>query len=277
MTPKDPNESQMNIDQATTKSKAKRTNYLDQPGEFRMIAPEKLLIDEEYQRSVRTRKVEEFSIRWSWIACGVVTVGDRRNTLYVIDGQHRVLAAQRAGLKEIPCLVFVSKGAAHEAESFFKANNNRKPMSSIDKYRALLVAGDPSAVRVDAELRRLGFSTVTHAGADGFRSVGWAMATCSDDPALFVAVLGLAREICLADGTQLQENTLKALVHLSRSVDGGLNDRMRDRIRKIGAKRIAHAIKMQTLLEQQGGDACYARGALNLINTGLRNKFEFKK
>src|SRR5712671_2608015 len=127
------------------------SDIIDRPGVFMMIPIADLKVDTEYQRGLIGARVDRISENWSWIACGVLTIalrGTGSGNYYVVDGQHRVAAAERHGLTEVPCMVFESQDHQEEAQGFLDANTNRKAMSVIDRYRALLIVQDSIALEV---------------------------------------------------------------------------------------------------------------------------------
>lgn len=82
----------------------------DKQGEQRQINKNLLLVNDDYQRTASASKILEIASEWSWIGCGVIIVAKRDGSYWVIDGQHRVLAAKRrSDIKEMPCLVLMSK------------------------------------------------------------------------------------------------------------------------------------------------------------------------
>jgi hypothetical protein len=118
-----------------------------------------LNIDHTYQReNVIISKVQQIQASWSWIGCGTILVALRHDGSYwVMDGQHRVLAARnRSDIDELPCLVFAVESKTDEAAGFLVANTQRKPVTAIAKYKAMVLTNDPTAMAVDEVLRRLG-------------------------------------------------------------------------------------------------------------------------
>src|ERR1039458_1218404 len=65
------------------------------PGEFHMLPKGELEVDPGYQRNkINLGRVVELSRAWDWIACGCLVVALREdNKWFVVDGQHRKLAA----------------------------------------------------------------------------------------------------------------------------------------------------------------------------------------
>ena len=115
------------------------------PGEFLMIPKQELEVDSAYQRNrINQRRVDALTRTWDWIACGCLVVALRDdNKWFVVDGQHRKLAAdQRADINDLPCLVFETTNRREEAVSFLAINQGRVGVGSLDRYRAQLISGD---------------------------------------------------------------------------------------------------------------------------------------
>ena len=129
------------------------------PGEFLMIPKTELEVDPAYQRNrINQRRVDTLTRFWDWIACGCLVVALRDdNKWFVVDGQHRKLAAdQRSDIHELPCLVFETTSRREEAVSFLAINQGRVGVGSLDRYRAQLLSGDRTASAVEAMLRSTG-------------------------------------------------------------------------------------------------------------------------
>lgn len=97
-------------------------------------------------------------------------VSDRGNgTYHVIDGQHSVSGARRAGYAEdtrVRCFVYRSLTRSQEAAMFRELNADRKSVKPIDLFRARIAEGEPVAVGISALLRSHGWTIGSH-GRDG--------------------------------------------------------------------------------------------------------------
>lgn len=157
-----------------TKSKAKKTasEAIDhrprysppigsQPS-IEWIHLSRLSIDDVYQRSTDNeasrRLIASIATKFDWRLCGPLVVSRRADdTLTIIDGQHRWMAAsKRSDIPQLPCCVFRYESTEEEARMFILANRARKPMNRLDDYFAALAAADEDAL----EIRQL----VTDAG-----------------------------------------------------------------------------------------------------------------
>jgi hypothetical protein len=97
---------------------------------------------------------------------GVIVVNRRRDgSLWVIDGQHRWIAAKRAGEIEMLAQLFTGLTVEQEAAMFRELNSNASPATATQKFKADLVAGDPKAVAIDQVVRRSGTRVKTNQGA----------------------------------------------------------------------------------------------------------------
>lgn len=119
----------------------------------------RMVIDDTYQRPInfggmRTIKAIAANFRWSCFT-PVLLAPIEGGQFAVIDGQHRVHAALLCGIKSVPAMV-VPIAATEQAAAFVAVNTARTAMSSFNKYKAGLAAGEAWAVACD--------SAVTDAG-----------------------------------------------------------------------------------------------------------------
>lgn len=117
-----------------------------------------LHVDQQhYQRPLSTSRVNKYAQNWDLAAAGVITVNRRSNgLLYVVDGQHRALAAAKAGETEILAQVFNGLTVDQEARLFRIKNAEIGPMKAIHTFRAALQEGLPEAVDINDVVESLG-------------------------------------------------------------------------------------------------------------------------
>ena len=126
------------------------------------IPLKEMIVDSEYQGHVNEILVEKISKNWKDSAAGAIILNLREdNTYAVLDGQHRVLAAQKRGVTELNALVFIGKSRQEEAELFVQLNfkHNVRP---FDRFRANLMAGKIVEKNIVAILRELGLKLSEH-------------------------------------------------------------------------------------------------------------------
>lgn len=124
----------------------------------------RLSIDGAYQRSTDNeasrRLIASIAAHFDWRLCAPLVVSRRADdTLAIIDGQHRWMAASRRDdIPQLPCCVFRYGSPEEEARMFILANRARKPMNRLDDYHAAVAAADDDALEIqqlvaDAGLR----------------------------------------------------------------------------------------------------------------------------
>jgi hypothetical protein len=124
----------------------------------------RLSIDGSYQRSTddaaSRRLIASIAAKFDWRLCSPLVVSRRHDdSLVIIDGQHRWLAAsKRDDIPQLPCCVFRYDSREEEARMFILANRARKPINRLDDYFAALAAADEDAIEIqqivtDAGLR----------------------------------------------------------------------------------------------------------------------------
>ena len=143
----------------------------DEVADVASVPVSKLVIDGEYQRDIKgtgLSVIRKIAADFSWGRFGCLIVCRHGNDAFkVIDGQHRAIAAASIEVDTVPCVVL--KGdfkKSDEAEDFIGINTARTALGSIDKFRALVVAGDEVAVAADNALKSLGVSLVNNNGND---------------------------------------------------------------------------------------------------------------
>lgn len=135
---------------------------MSNPPEVRQVFLDDLRIDETFQRRIDWNRVGRLAESFVDDAVGVVTVSLRDNGgLYLVDGQHRVQAALKAGRDKntytVQARVFEGMSHAEEAE-LFRLLNNAERVPAFDKFRARIIEGDEVALTLLAELTRNGFA-----------------------------------------------------------------------------------------------------------------------
>ncbi|SEB75819.1 DUF6551 family protein [Bradyrhizobium erythrophlei] len=115
---------------------------------------ERLSIDGAYQRSTDNaasrRLISAIAAKFDWRLCAPLVVSRRPDdTLTIIDGQHRWMAAsQREDIPQLPCCVFRYQNIQEEARMFIVANRARKPVNRLDDYFAAVAAADEDALEI---------------------------------------------------------------------------------------------------------------------------------
>ena len=248
----------------------------DTPGEFTEISKSELLIPAEYQRDVVLSKVYEICAKWSWFGCGVLIVANRDGKYWVVDGQHRVLAAlRRSDINVLPCMVFDTSDLASEAQAFVTVNTGRKPVAALDKMKALSVSGDPDAEFLIETLANLGLNMAKTAnkGLD-IKCIGVCHQMVKTNRQHFMAAITLAAKLSANDNTPISEKILSSLFYFESHLPYGLDTpKFRQRVLQIGNIALLEAATRAAAYFAGGGMKVWAEGALSLINKGLRTDY----
>lgn len=132
------------------------------------LPPDRLSIDPFYQRSIETGAsqslIRKIAQHWNWDLCQPLVVAARPSgELKVIDGQHRLEAARlRGDITQLPCVLVQYESTADEAASFVHLNQQRKPLSKLDLFKAAIASEDPEACAILAALEAARLSVAPH-------------------------------------------------------------------------------------------------------------------
>lgn len=137
---------------------------------LQFCSPNELRIDPSYQRDVGSGAsqtlIRRLAQHWNWDLCQPLVVARRRDLterLFVIDGQHRLEAARlRGDIPQLPCVVVEYASSADEAASFVNLNQQRRPLSAIDLFKAAVASGDKEATEISEAMAEAGLSLAPH-------------------------------------------------------------------------------------------------------------------
>jgi hypothetical protein len=132
--------------------------------------PDELRIDPAYQRGAEEANsatlIRRIAQTWNWDLCQPLVVARRSDLterLFVIDGQHRLMAARlRGDIEQLPCVIVTYGSVAEEAAAFVQLNQQRKPLTRLDLFRAAVASGDAQASAIVAALTEAGLSLAPH-------------------------------------------------------------------------------------------------------------------
>jgi hypothetical protein len=180
------------------------------PPTLEWIVPGDLSIDDSYQRSLATENaqalIRRIAMFWDWSLCQPINVARRGDgALKVVDGQYRHAAALlRGDIKALPCVIADYPDRAAEAAAFVALNKERRPLNSVDVWRAQLAAGDELAKQVADLIISAGLTVARHSNY-----VAWKPRTIYCVPGIIKAYRAHGRHV-----------TSAALVALAEAFDG---------------------------------------------------------
>jgi hypothetical protein len=135
---------------------------------LQFVLPGELAVDSLYQRSIEggdsQALIRRIAQHWNWDLCQPLVVS-RRNTgeLFVIDGQHRLEAAKlRGDIPQLPCVIVAYSNTADEAASFVHLNQQRRPLTKLDIFKAAVASEDPEACAIMEAIAYAGLSIASH-------------------------------------------------------------------------------------------------------------------
>ena len=244
------------------------------PGELVFLAKTVLEVDHNYQRQAKNTRVLKLAKRWNWLACGVLTIAKRGGRYYVVDGQHRLMAAlKRVDIERLPCLVFESTEMRDEAVAFRDANKERRPITTFEQWHADLVAEDEATMFANAIITSSGRTPSQTAGASTVRCLSTTVNAARTNRAELGRVWPLAVQVCA--GNALHERVLGALMYLECNLNDGqsMSDkRWREKLVKLGYKGIVDATQRAAAFYARGGPKVWALGVMQELNKGSRTQ-----
>lgn len=271
----------MNPEERTSsgkQTKVDRYNWKmqDIPGRLRMVNKGQLQVDHTYQRNANEMKLIAIAKDWSWIACGAIVVADREGVLFVVDGQHRVLAARkRSDISELPCLVFKTHEAKQEAKGFLAAQTQRKPITSVEKFRALVTVEDQAALLVQELLNSAGKTPGSGMSPNSVKCVGVLLKWANNDAAELCKVWPLI--VSVSTGHVLHQRIVEGLLYISKRMPIGsclMDKGWQQRVLKVGAEKLLEGAAKASAYYTAGGAKVWASGMVDTINRGHQNRLE---
>lgn len=182
---------------------------------------EALNVDEAYQRSIdgakATKLITTIATDWDWRLCAPLTVSHRADkdgamAYFVIDGQHRLRAAElRGDIAELPCIISVFETFEDEARAFVSINTQRHATTALDRYHARVASKEPQALAIRALVESVGLKVTRYNDAEYWQpgdiafpdAVGSAMARSTTHAGHALEVLAKAYTVPLLRGADL--------------------------------------------------------------------------
>lgn len=100
-----------------------------------------LSIDTDYQRTTGS-KLKKLTEEWDEEQCDPLLVSYRDDKFFILDGQHRWIAAKANHVECLPCKIYTGLSKIDEARLFAKQDLCVTKLTPYDTYKANLVIGD---------------------------------------------------------------------------------------------------------------------------------------
>ena len=246
----------------------------DHQGSFRMIPKEQLHVDYAYQRSHVTSRVHTIARDWSWVGCGCLIVSERDDgTIWVVDGQHRALAAlRRSDISTLPCLVWKIPSVDKEAGSFVRANTLSKALGTVEQFKAAIIAQNPDALYIEKILADVGYTVGENRNINTVKCIRAIKLIYDEDIIMFPEIM---RQVADVSRPQpIPVNLVLGAGWLARATKGeSLDPSWTAKMKDLGLDRLLAAIQRKIHYEQKGGPRIYGCGLGDALNSGRRTKF----
>lgn len=250
-------------------------------GVFVWLDKRLLSMDKRYQRYEARKRSFKMAGGWKWTSCGTITVMRRDDGIFVVvDGQHRVIASwYRSDIEALPCIVFRSKGLAHEAEVFVELNSNRKSVTAFDKYKANLITGDSTVTFMNEVFAECGLTSRPYGDAAGtITCISLCQRLINQDPDRFRSVISMAATLAKQDNVYVSQYLVGGLGVIESRIEGGLsNQKLAKKLTEVGAKALVDNSKKMAFRNGRGGEKVWAEGMLEMVNRSRGVKFTLDK
>lgn len=146
-------------------------------------------IEPMYQRSAETQQgaknIAVIQQMFDPVRFGALAINVRKDlSLWVVDGQHRVIAMRKAGRgsETFPALVSFGSSLGDEARRFRTQDDNSKPLSLVEKFNARLAdPKDIEAQRINEILNHFEYHVAQNKTPGALRSIATIVTIVSRD------------------------------------------------------------------------------------------------
>lgn len=130
---------------------------------IRKIDLAELKVDSSYQREPNQALVTDIANNWDAVSSELLLVSDRgedenwEGRYYVVNGQHRTLAATKIGLKKLDARVIdltKEEDPARVEATFRLRTNKRLPDRPLERFKAQVIAGNEESIGISKILAK---------------------------------------------------------------------------------------------------------------------------
>jgi hypothetical protein len=115
-----------------------------------------LKVDPGYQRALGPIHVDNIVNNFRPESIGIITVSERKDGLYIIDGHHRWIACKRLGIKEMEAEVYRDMSRQEEAAMFLD-RNFKKSVTPAAKFKSRVIVQEAQVLAIIDAVERAGF------------------------------------------------------------------------------------------------------------------------
>lgn len=136
---------------------------------FKYIRYEDLAIESAYQRPPSPQLINRIAKDFQPDKAWPLRVNFRDGRYYVVDGQHRLVAGHKAGIKQFLCHVQAGKSLEEEAQFFWETQSKqaRRNLTAFQLFNARVASQEPVALRVKELCENVGIHIAGHLDKGG--------------------------------------------------------------------------------------------------------------
>lgn len=266
--------------------KIKRYGWIEstKPGKLAWKKKSELSVDHLYQRQLSQPKCKRIAAEFNWAAFGVLVVVERPDgTLAVTDGQHRLAGAMlRSDIEVVPCVIFEGDGRLKsEASDFLTINKNRKPLTGLETFRAMVISNDPAAEKINQMIEDAGLELSNKKSPKAISCIKTISDRMKDDPEVMQRIWPLALKF--TEGHGIEKKIIDAMHYAERFLtdDRGddrslLETENRKKLFEVGYDVVMKSIFSAAVYRGRSNGAALAEGLINALNHRRRNKLKLK-
>jgi len=235
-----------------------------------MIMKEAIHVDKRYQRNtVSMKKINNIVNNWDWRIFGALTLAQRSQDLYLIDGGHRWRAAMiRADIKVLPAKVYDFEQLKEEASAFVGINTTSTNVRPTDIHKAKVTANDEIAVQTEKIVDEFGY-TISEEKGNKFKAVNALNDCVSRDYDMAEQVFGLCSQI--SKNGHIPGYLVKAIFFIAENSNQNIfQNPWRKKLIDCGLEIVDAEVKRSRALTCQGGYKAAAYAIIGLLNKGRR-------
>ena len=244
-----------------------------------IIPIEQLYTAPEYQREhINKRRVTYLVSNWDWNAYTPIKVCIRKNEpnkYFVVEGQHRVIAAKIQSFIDLPAMIVETQSIAEEAALFRAVNGagGSLRLNQYDEWKAAIIAEDDEITTLNNIITKYRFKISWHSGDNHITAVH-SVKRLSKKYGVYIfdQTLEIIRICYNGDSMALQGKFLTGLAHFLYSYIADENfDRKRiiNTLRKTPCVDILRELNRKCTAGRFGAVANEVFG--DIYNSGLRN------
>jgi len=132
------------------------------PNQKFAFVPLTQIMPSDYQRATNHAQVKNIVKNFDEAKLGTLTLSSRDGNFHIVDGAHRLAALRALNYSHALCEILTGLTFEDEAQYFAAQGQNKRSLRPIDLFKAGIVAGDETCLRireiVDSNDFKIGFN-----------------------------------------------------------------------------------------------------------------------